>query len=206
MRLRLDRPNRQFIGLYAKLHFPVAVEEILVLLLKHTDLLLQVLILRLQAIHLLLEVHVPQLDLQMLRQLRRRRLLRRQQVLDDHQHKVDQEDSRLDDVLFGLRQILDRVPPGPLQEEIVHAAVQFAVQLAQVLAAIALGDAVLLALVVAVAGYKVVLALAAAQLLQWGFAGDVSRRDQLHDLGARQFMRPAGREPLCCCCCRRRRQ
>lgn len=126
-------------------------------------------------------------------------------MLDNHKHKVDQEDGRLNDMLLGLRQVLGRVPPGTLEEQIMDAAVQLAVQLAQVPAPVTLGDAVLLTLVIAVAGHKVVLALAAAQLLQWRFAGDVAWSDQLHNLRTRQFVRPARRKPLCCCPRRRRR-
>lgn len=59
MSFRLDRrPNRHLVGLDLELQFPMAVEEILILVLEHANLLLQVLILCLQAIHLLLEMHI----------------------------------------------------------------------------------------------------------------------------------------------------
>lgn len=109
---------------------------------------------------------------------------------DDSQHEINQVNSSLDNMLLRLRQALARVPAGTLQEEVMNTAVQLAVQLAQVLAAIALGNAVLLALIFRVRGNSASLALAAAELLQGRLAVVVLRCNQCHDLILREIGRP----------------
>lgn len=109
---------------------------------------------------------------------------------DDSKHEVDQVNSSLDNVFLGLGETLGRVPAGTLQKEVMNTAVQLTVKLTEVLAAIALGNTVLLTLVIRVRGDGAALALTAAELLQGRLAINVLRRDQCHDLGLRKVVGP----------------
>lgn len=146
----------------------------------------------------MLQLHAADLGLQLFGELGGDLFLA-DQVDDDRQHEVDQVDGALDDVFFGLRQALGWVPACTLQEEVVDAAVQFTVQLAQVLAAVALGNAVLLALVIGVGRDGASLALASAELLERRLAVDVLGRDQRHDLGLGEIGGPFGGGGLLSC-------
>lgn len=193
--LGLGRAEHLLVGLELELKGAVAVGQGLVLGLGCAKLLLGGLILLLERVDQLLQLHAADLRLQLLRQLRADLLLANQ-VHDDGQHEVDQVDGALHDVLLGLRQALGRVPASTLQEEVVDTAVQLAVQLAEVLAAVALGDAVLLALVVWVGRGGAALALASAELLQGRLAVDVLRGNQGHDLVLGEIHGPFGRGGL----------
>lgn len=121
------------------------------------------------------------------------------QVNDDGQHEVDEVDSALNDVLLGLRQALGWVPAGALQEEVMNTAVELAVELTEVLATVALGDAVLLALVIRVGRDGTSLAFTSAELLERRLAVDVLGCDQRHDLGLGEIGGPFGRSSLLSC-------
>lgn len=140
-----------FVGLELELEGLVTLLQQLVLVLGGLELLLGGLILLLEVGYQLLELHAADLRLQLLRQLPGHFVLLADQVDDDEEHEVDQEDSPLYDMLLGFREALGGVPSGALQEEVMNAAVQLAVQLAQVLPAVSLGDAVFFALVVGLA-------------------------------------------------------
>lgn len=161
----------------------MAVKQIVVFLFQRAHLLLRRLVLRLQAGNQLLQLHASELPLQILRQLWRNFLLLTQEVDNDRQHEVDQEDGPLNNVLFGLGKTFAWVPAGPFKEKVMDAAVQLTVQLTEVLAAVSLGNAVLLALVILVARGHIVLALAATELLQGRFPVVVTWSHQRHDLG-----------------------
>lgn len=118
------------------------------------------------------------------------------QVDNDSKHEVDEVDSTLDDVLLGLRQALGWVPSSTLQEEIMDAAVQLTVKLAEVFSAVSLGNAVLLALVVGVVRVGAALALASAELLKRLLAVDVGWGNQSHDLWLREIGGPLGSSSL----------
>lgn len=72
-------------------------------------------------------------------------------------------------MLLRLSKAFRGIPACTLKEEVVDAAVQLAVQVAKVATAIALSDAVLLALII-LSRLSAALALAAAELLEWRFA------------------------------------
>lgn len=140
------------------------------------------------------------MGLQLFRQLRRDLFLLSQQMGDDDQHEVDEKDGRLHYVLFRLGQAFSRIPASAFQEKVMDAAIQFPVKLAEVLAAVSLGDAVLLSLVIVITGDLAVLAFASTQLLQRGLAVDIPGRNQGHDLRVGEIVGPPksflGREAL----------
>lgn len=78
----------------------------------------------------------------------------------------------------------------------MDAAVKLAVKLAEVLSAVALGDAVLFPLVIGVSGVSATLALTAAELLERLLAVDVLGGNESHDLGLREIIGPLGRGGL----------
>lgn len=162
--LGLGRAEHLFVGLELELEGAVAVGQDFILGFGGAELLLRGLVLLLQSVDQLLQLHAADLRLQFLGQLGADLLLA-DEVHDDGQHEINQVDGALDNVFLGLGQALGRVPAGTLQEKVVDPAVQLAVQLAEVLAAIALGDAVLLALVIRVGRDGAALALASAELL-----------------------------------------
>ena len=136
-----------------------------------------------------MQLHAADLRLQLLGKLGGDLLLA-DKVNNDGKHEVNQVDSSLDDVFLGLRETLRRVPASTLQEEVMDAAIQLTVKLAEVLAAIALGNTVLLTLVFRVRGDGAALALTAAELLQGSLAVNVLRRNQCHDLGLGEIVGP----------------
>lgn len=196
--LGLGGAEHLLVGLELELEGSVAVCQELVLGLCGAELGLGRLVLLLEGGDQLLQLHAANLRLQLLRELGCDLLLA-DEVHDNGQHEVDQVDCSLHDVLLGLGQALGWVPAGSLQEEIVDATVELAVQLAQVLAAVALRDAVLFALVIEVVAIGAALALASAELLQRGLAVDVLRGNQGHDLGLGEIVGPVGRNSLLGC-------
>lgn len=92
-------------------------------------------------------------------------------------HEVNEIDGRLDDMLLRLGQVPSRVPTGLHEKEVMEAGVQLPVQLTEVLPPIALGDPMLFSLFVVLAALAP-LALLSTQLLQRGFAIDVSRSNK----------------------------
>lgn len=167
---------------------PELVLKCLVVLLKHLlllldglELCLHSLVILLEAGDQLLELHAADLWLELLRKMLGHVIFLADEVDDDEKHKVNEVDGALHNVFLGLRETLARVPSGALEEEVVDTAVQFAVQLAQVLAAVAFGDTVLLPLVIGIGGDHAPLALASAELLQGGLAVDVSGSDKGHE-------------------------
>lgn len=198
--LGLGRAEHLFVGFELELESAVAVCQHVVLGLGSSELLLGSLVLLLQRGDQLLQLHAANLRLQLLGQLRVDLLLA-DEVHDDGQHEVNQVDCTLHDVLLGLRQALGRVPPGTLQEEVVNTAVELAVKLAEVLASVALSNAVLLSLVIRVRGAGAALALASAKLLQRRLAVDVLRGNQGHNLVLREIIGPLSRGSLLSCEC-----
>lgn len=148
----------------------------------------------------MLQLHAADLGLELFGELGGDLLLA-DQVDDDSQHEVDQVDGTLNDVFLGLRQALGWVPSSALQEEVVNPAVQLAVELAKVLATVALGDAVFLALIIWVGRDGASLALTPAELLERRLAVDILRCDQRHDLGLGEIGGPFGGKSLLRCKC-----
>lgn len=188
--LRLGRSEHVLVGLQLDLEGLAALLEHLVLLLHGLHLLLGQLVLLLQVGHQLLELHATQLRLELLGQLSGHLVLLADEMDDDQQHEVDEVDGSLHDVLLGFGQALRWVPSGALKEPAVDSAVQLPVQVAQVLSPVALRNAMLLPLVIGLARDHAALALATAQLLQWGLPADFFRRDQTHQVGRGEFLRP----------------
>lgn len=180
------------VGFELELEGTVALCQELVLGLCSAELRLGGLVLLLERVDQLLQLHAADLGLQLFRELGSNLLLA-DEVHDDGQHEVDQVDCTLHDVLLGLGQALGWVPAGSLQEEVMDAAVELAVQLAEVLAAIALGNAMFLALVIELVTVGATLALTSAELLQRGLAVDVLRGNEGHDFGLRKVVGPVGR-------------
>lgn len=158
----------------------VALLEQLLLVLDGLELCLHALVLLLEAGDQLLELHAADLWLELLRKVLGHFIFLADEVNDDEKHKIDEVDGTLHNVFLGLREALAGVPSGPLEEEVMDTAVQFAVQLAQVLATVAFGNPVLLALVIGIGGDHAPLALASAELLQGRLAIDVSGSDKGH--------------------------
>ena len=188
--LALRPAENMFKGLELEFQGLVALFQHLLLVLESLDLRLHALVLLLEVGHQLLQLHAADLRLQLLREMLGHFILLTDQLDNENEHEVDEEDGTLHDVLLGLRETLGWVPTCTLEEEVVDAAVQFAVELAQVLASIAFGNAVLLALIIWIARDQTPLALASAELLQGGLAVDVSGGDQGHDLGLREIAGP----------------
>lgn len=111
-------------------------------------------------------------------------------MYDDQQHEVDEEDGTLNDVFLGFRQALGRVPACPFKKEVMNTAIKLPVQLAEILAPVSLGNAMLLSLIINTGGDHASLALSSAQLLQWWLPTDVLRGNQAQQVGRREFLRP----------------
>jgi len=159
----------------------VALLQQLLLLLGGLELCLYALVLLLETGDQLLELHAADLWLELLRKMLGHFIFLTDEVDDYEKHKVDEVDGTLHNVFLGLREALARVPSGALEEKVMDTAVEFAVQLTQVLASVAFSDTVLLSLVIGIGGDHAPLALASAELLQGGLAVDVSGSDKGHD-------------------------
>lgn len=178
------------VGLELEHQCLVAFLQHLVLLSERLVLCLHTLVPLLEIGDQLLELHAANLGLHLFNELLGHLILLANQVTDENEHKVNEKDSTLHNVFLGLWQALGRVPSGAFEEDVVDAAVQFTVQLAEVLAAIALGNAVLLPLIIWIWGDHAPLALAAAELLQGGLAVDILWGDQGQDFALRELIGP----------------
>ena len=155
----------------------VAILQDLLLLPHCFELLLCGLVLLLNVRYQLLETHASDLRLQLLGKLAGCLILLTNQVEDDKMHKVDEVDGSLNNMFLGLGQALGRIPASLNQEEVVEAAIQFPVKLAEVLPPVSLGDAVLLPLVIRLTTRHATLALPATQLLKRRLAVDSPGRN-----------------------------
>lgn len=171
------------VGLQLEFEKPRAVLKRLLLLLRRLQFLLGGLVLVLQAGNQPLELHATDLWLQLFRELVERLVLLLGQVEDGKVHEVNEVDCGLHDLLLRLGQGLFRVPAGMFEEEVVKTTIQVSVKLAQVLPPVALGDTVLLPLVIPFGTLIVHTALPflSAQL-QWRLTVDLPRRNKFQDL------------------------
>jgi hypothetical protein len=112
-----------------------------------------------------LEMDALEVRLQPLQEWRGKLLFLPQQVDDGGKHKVNEENSTLYDVLLRLRQVSRGAPSGLCEEKVMNPTIQLAMKLTQIFAPIPFGYAVPLPLVVTAVQNRVLLPLAATELL-----------------------------------------